>query len=133
MDDFSLFMLIFLCITIGTFLGAFLMWYFTPKAMKDKLERLDNFMNETKQHEEELVKYHNVVIKYGIQINKYLVEVINNNIGKTIDKKMVEDINFKFVEINQCKENEAQKYLLSMNQRLKKLVEKVEVEDAKKI
>lgn len=129
MDDFSLFMLIFLCIAIGVFLGAILMWYFTPKAMKDKLEKLDNFMNETKQHEEELVKYHNVAIKYGIQINKYLVEVINNNIGKTIDKKMIEDINFKFIEINHNKENEAQKYLLNMNQRLKKLVEKVEEEE----
>ena len=97
--------------------------------MKDKLKRLDNFMNETKQHEEELVKYHNVVNKYGIQINKYLVKVINNNIGKTIDKKMVEDINFKLLEINHNKENEAQKYLLNMNQRFKKLVEKVEEEE----
>ena len=97
--------------------------------MKDKLKRLDNFMNETKQNEVELIKYHNVVIKYGIQINKYLVEVINNNLGKTIDEKVVEDINFKFVEINNNKEKEAQKYLSNMNQRFKKLVEKVEEEE----
>ena len=129
MDDFSLFVLIVLCITIGTFLGTFLIWYFIPKTMKDKLKRLDDFMNETKQNEVELVKYHNVVIKYGIQINKYLIEVINNNIGKIIDEKVVEDINFKFVEINNNKEKEAQKYLSNMNQRFKKLVEKVEEEE----
>lgn len=133
MDKNSLMGLIVLCILLGAFLGAFLMWYIPQRIMKfrlkDGLKRIDDFMKESKQQEEELVKYYNVVNKYGLQINKYLVETINNNIGKTIDKKIIDDINLKLLEINRNKENEAQLYLSNINQRFKKLVEEVEEEN----
>ena len=105
------------------------MWYFTPKALKDKIEIVDSFLKECNQHEQEIIKYHNVVIKYGSKVNNYLIETINNNVGKVIDKNMVQNINFKFAEMNNLKEKESQKYLSSLNKRINGLIKKVEDEE----